>query len=50
MLFFLSPNITGNVIGNASRGVSNIVGALFFLVGLVGAWSWVAGNAWRGGG
>ena len=40
-LFFLSPNITGNVIGNASVGVSNIVGALMFVVGLVGAWRWV---------
>ncbi|MEK6846811.1 MAG: hypothetical protein AABY16_01445 [Nanoarchaeota archaeon] len=40
-LFFLSSNITGNVIGNASLKVSNLVGALFFLVGLLGAWSWV---------
>ena len=40
-LLFLSPNITGNVVGNASIGASNIVGALFFLVGIIGAWSWV---------
>ena len=40
-LFFLSPNITGNVVGNASMGVSNWVGALLFGVGIIGAWSWV---------
>ena len=40
-LLFLSPTITGNVIGNASVGVSSVVGALFFLVGLAGVWIWV---------
>lgn len=40
-LLFLSPTITGNVIGNASVGVSSFVGALLFLFGIVGAWRWV---------
>jgi hypothetical protein len=40
-IFFLSPNITGNVIGSASKGVSNWVSALFFVFGLIGAYSLV---------
>ena len=38
-LLFLSSTITGNVIGNASVGVSGVVGALMFVVGFVGAWN-----------
>ena len=36
-LFFLSPNLTGNVIGNLPTGNSSVIGAILFLVGLVGA-------------
>jgi len=35
-LFFLSPNITGNVIGNNSINSSNLIGAILFLIGIVG--------------
>lgn len=34
-LFFLSSNMTGNVIGNVSQGFGNILGAGFLVVGLV---------------
>ena len=33
-LFFLSPNITGNVIGNSQLSGSNILGAIFLFLGL----------------
>jgi hypothetical protein len=36
-IFFLSPNLTGNVIGSLNQTSSNWVGAVFFIVGLVGA-------------
>ena len=35
-LFFLSPNLTGNVIGNASINTSNVIGAVLFFVGIIG--------------
>ena len=35
-LFFLSPNITGNVIGNNSINNPNLIGAILFFVGIVG--------------
>jgi len=39
-LFFLSNNITGNVIGNMTNSTSNIIGAVFVLVALVGGFFW----------
>ena len=36
-LFFLSSNLTGNVIGNMSQTSSNWVGGVLFIIGLVGA-------------
>lgn len=36
-LFFLSSNLTGNVIGSLNQTSSNVLGAVFFLVGIVGA-------------
>lgn len=36
-LFFLSNNITGNVIGNLTIQSSNIIGLSAFLIGLIGA-------------
>ena len=35
-IFFLSPNITGNVIGNNSINSSNLIGAILFFIGLIG--------------
>ncbi len=40
-LFFLSPNITGNAIGNLSQSSANFFGLILFVVGLVGAFFWV---------
>lgn len=36
-LFFLSENITGDVIGSLNTSTSNIIGVVLLLVGLVGA-------------
>jgi hypothetical protein len=36
-LFCLSPNLTGNVIGNSSLSSSNVLGIALLLVGIVGA-------------
>ncbi len=36
-LFCLSPNLTGNVIGNSSLNSSNLLGITLLLVGIVGA-------------
>ncbi|MFH1521915.1 MAG: hypothetical protein ABIF18_03070 [archaeon] len=36
-LFLLSPNLTGNVIGNLSNGSSNLIGGVLFFIGLIGA-------------
>ena len=33
-IFFLSPNITGNVIGNLSNNNSNFLGAILFILGI----------------
>jgi len=35
-LFFLSSNITGNVIGNLTKNSSNIIGLILLIVGLIG--------------
>lgn len=36
-LFFLSYNLTGNVIGSLNQNSSNWIGGVLFLIGLVGA-------------
>jgi hypothetical protein len=36
-IFFLSPNLTGNVIGNITNNSSNIFGGVLFILGIVGA-------------
>lgn len=36
-LFFLSPTITGDAIGNLNQTSSNWIGGVLFLIGLVGA-------------
>lgn len=40
-IFFLSNNITGNVIGNMTNSTSNIIGVTFLLVGLVAGFFWL---------
>jgi hypothetical protein len=35
-LFFLSPNLTGNAIGNLATSTSNWVGGILFISGLIG--------------
>lgn len=40
-LFFLSNNITGNVIGSLNTSTLNILGVVLLLVGLVGAFFWL---------
>ncbi|MDO8528847.1 MAG: hypothetical protein Q7S06_03070 [Nanoarchaeota archaeon] len=39
-LFFLSSNLTGNVIGNLTNTTSSIIGAVLFVGGLVAAFFW----------
>jgi len=36
-LFFLSDNITGNVVTNLDTDTSNLVGVSLFVIGLIGA-------------
>jgi len=36
-IFFLSPNLTGNVIGNVAKNSGNILGGVLFILGIVGA-------------
>jgi len=40
-IFFLSTNITGNVIANVSQSSGNILGAVLLVVGLVAGFFWV---------
>ena len=40
-IFFFSTNITGNVIGNMTNSTSNAIGAIFLVIGLVGAFFWM---------
>jgi hypothetical protein len=35
-IFLLTPNLTGNVVGNLTRNSTNIFGGLLFILGLVG--------------
>lgn len=39
-LFFLSTNITGNVIGNLTNTTSNWLGGILFVLGIVGVYFW----------
>lgn len=39
-IFFLSPIITGNVIGSLNQNNSNIIGAVLLAVGLIGVYMW----------
>ena len=36
-IFFLSTNITGNVIGNLNQNTSNLIGGILFILGLISA-------------
>ena len=38
--FFLSTNVTGNAIANMTNSTTSIIGAVFLIVGLVGAFFW----------
>ncbi len=40
-IFFLSSNITGNVIGNLTNSTSNIIGAGLLVVGLIAGYFWL---------
>ena len=40
-IFFLSPNFTGNVIGNMTNSSSNILGVVLLVLGLVGNFFWI---------
>lgn len=35
-IFLLSPNLTGNVIGNIAKSSGNILGGILFILGIVG--------------
>lgn len=37
-LICLSPNMTGNVIGEISKDSSNLVGVIFVAIGLIALW------------
>ena len=39
-IFFLSPNLTGNAIGNMTNSTTNIIGVVLFAIGIVGAFFW----------
>ncbi len=36
--FFLSPNVTGNVVGNMTNSTSNILGVFLIIIGLIGGY------------
>jgi len=36
-IFLLSPNLTGNIIGNVAKSSGNILGGVLFILGIVGA-------------
>jgi len=40
-LFFLSPNITGNVIAGASVKSTSFIGATLFIIGLIAGFFWI---------
>lgn len=39
-LFFLSPNITGNVVGNLTQNNSNWIGVIALVMGILGFYVW----------
>ncbi len=43
-LFFLSPNFTGNIIGNLNQTSSNWLGVALLIAGLVGGFFWMRGR------
>lgn len=43
-LYFFSANVTGNVIGNLTTSISNVVGGGLIVVGLVAGFFWVRGK------
>ena len=40
-IFFLSSNLTGNVIGNTTNSSSNILGVCFLIIGLIAGFFWM---------
>ncbi len=40
-LFFLSSNITGDVVGNMANYTSNIIGVVLICIGLIGSFFWL---------
>lgn len=40
-LFFLSPNVTGNVIANMTNSTTNSTGMILILIGLVAGFFWI---------
>ncbi|MEK6836437.1 MAG: hypothetical protein AABX94_02085 [Nanoarchaeota archaeon] len=40
-LFLMSPNITGNAIADINTSNSNIIGAILFIIGLIGGFFWI---------
>ena len=40
-IFFLSTNITGNVVGNLTQNSTNVVGALLLVIGLIAGYFWM---------
>ena len=43
-IFFLSPIITGNVVGSLNQNSSNIIGAVLLVIGLIGVYMWTKNN------
>ncbi|MAH49438.1 hypothetical protein CMI37_26685 [Candidatus Pacearchaeota archaeon] len=43
-LFFLAPNVTGNVIEDLTNSTSNIIGAVLIVASLVGGFFWLNGR------
>jgi len=39
-IFFLSPNLTGNVIGNLTQPSSDVIGTVLLVIGLIGGFFW----------
>ena len=39
-IFFLSPNLTGNVVGNLNQTSTNFIGGGFLILGLVAGFFW----------
>ena len=40
-IFFLSSNITGNVIGNMTNSTSNFLGSVLLVIGIIGGFFWL---------